>query len=104
MKITPCNSYSFGQNYQKKEFDNSKHWALGALSYATVCAVFPHDYEKMIDKIDINFKNLPLQDKAKNVAKFAVPFFGYPLLTLIGLKLMVDGINKLTNKTEINQQ
>lgn len=101
MKVTPySNNYSFGQNNQNEKSKNTKNWALGVLSYATICAVFPHDYEKMVDKIDINFKELPLQGKVKNVAKAAVPFFAYPLAVLLGLKLFCEGYKKITDKKD----
>ena len=61
------NSSFYGNAKQQKENKNSKNIALGVLTYATTLAVFPHDYEKLVSNIDIDFKNLPIKDKAKNV-------------------------------------
>ena len=66
-------------------YDKKAHLLNGILSYLVIFAAYPHDTEKLVDNIDINFKNLPIKDKAKNVAKFAAPLFGYPLLVLLGL-------------------
>lgn len=89
----------YGNAKQQKENKSTNNIALGALAYATTLAVFPHDYEKLVSGIDINFKNLPIKDKAKNIAKFALPFFGYPALVLGGL----FGISKLIQKYQQNK-
>lgn len=93
------NSSFYGNAKQQKENKNSKNIALGVLTYATTLAVFPHDYEKLVSNIDIDFKNLPIKDKAKNIGKFALPFFGYPAILLGGL----FGISKLVQKCQQNK-
>ena len=93
------NSSFYGNAKQQKENKNSKNIALGVLTYATTLAVFPHDYEKLVSNIDIDFKNLPIKDKAKNIGKFALPFFCYPAILLGGL----FGISKLVQKCQQNK-
>ena len=93
------NSSFYGNAKQQKENKNSKNIALGVLAYATTLAVFPHDYEKLVSNIDIDFKNLPIKDNAKNIGKFALPFFGYPAILLGGL----FGISKLVQKCQQNK-
>ncbi len=100
MQVSAIRNNSFyGNAKQQKENKNSKNIALGVLTYATTLAVFPHDYEKLVSNIDIDFKNLPIKDKAKNIGKFALPFFGYPAILLGGL----FGISKLVQKCQQNK-
>ena len=85
--------------------DKKAHLLNGLLSYLVIFAAFPHDSEKLVNNIDVNFKNLPIKNKAKNVAKFAAPLFGYPLLVLLGLGVVaktVENIEKerLTKKED----
>lgn len=100
MQVSPINNYNFRGNIKQSKTNNksSNKVALGALTYATIFALFPHNYEKLVNNIDINFKNLPIKDKAKNVGKFALPFLGYPAMVMGGLFC----VTKLIQKHEQN--
>lgn len=99
--MNKINPISFSSN--NKVTHNSKrrkNYGTFLLAYATVCAVFPHNIDKYIDKVDINFNQLPMKDKAKNIAMVATPILGYPLLVLLGLKAGIDLYNKYKNSKE----
>lgn len=90
------------QNFKGDKSNNNKtkdrNFALGALTYASICALYPHNYEKIANTIGTNFKSLPVKDKIKNASKAFVPFFGYPLLIMAGLKIAVDLIKENSKK------
>ena len=103
MKVEMNNTRTYSFSSNNKDKNKSKKSIINTkflLAYASMCAVFPYDIDKYVDKIDINFKQLPIKDKAKNIAKAAIPFFGYTLILLCGLKVAVDLINKELNLIE----
>ena len=63
-----------------------------------MCFLYPHDWDKLTSNFNSDFKSLPIKDKVKSIAKFALPFFGYPALALAGLAGLVKEIQKFEEK------
>lgn len=98
IKNISFNSQNFKGDKRSDNKTKNKNFTLGALTYATIFAIYPHNYEKIADTLGANFKSLPLKDKIKNVSKASIPFFGCPLLVMAWLKIAVNLIKTHKNK------
>ena len=94
------NTLSYVLTYVPKTIKtgSNRNFYDGFSMYSLFLMLFPHNIDKLIDGIDINFNDLPIKDRAKNIAKFAIPFFGYPLLAMVGVTLAVDTAKNLYSK------
>lgn len=94
------NNQNFKGVKQNNKKTKDRNYALGALTYATMVAIYPHDYEKIINRLNPDFESLPVRGKIINAAKVIFPFLAYPMFALAGLKIIVDLIRKYETKNK----